>query len=725
MIMGPWSSLLPPPKHVEGAAGSWRPASAECLTVRVHSAAAAGVAAWLVRGLAEHCGRSAVTVEAGGPASADLHIGHLDDLTAASIAPATWRQAAPFASAVGREQGYILEVRSGGIVLGAQALPGLQHAAATLLQVLAGVAPAAVPCARIEDWPDVRFRVADWLLNAEINRWGLERGDGREALAARMRRKLDLAARLKANVIWFDGFGWDAERTPGYAGFVRDLATEARERHIRLAHAGYGGGYGFAYQKHFIYDSPYHGRILENRSRYPDGPAYDCVGHPRYAASWRFGTCLSNPALAQQKLAELTDFVRRCQPGMLYIHDIDTGDFGLAHEGWKRRCPACRARWPDDAMASATGAAAAYAAWYRQAATAIGAAASDDASYVPARDCEVVFVGPVYTGPRDTDEIWQQECDYVAMVSDLMGPFPNVQFGLREQVVPAPGYPSRVAMLQDRLARVGHGHGAFVVAFTGGDNYFSDTLVPAAAALQGSYAGASTIYVKNLGAVAEPAQALCATYAWNAAAPGALAAPTDREAALGLLTACQKGHVVPPGWNDADGPVHDACRLLYGPGAAMPMARLVGLGLPDGLAPVATGWGAVSREVALLLSDAPAPADAAARPERWRRRAQITTAAMGLLEEALTAAPLDPLTRGDLRWLRTRLGIGRRFAELLASAWEWRLDAPGGARAAAQRILDEIEDDLRAHVPRDTVDPVGGDVAVWSTMAKKLRAALE
>lgn len=47
MITGPWPSLLPTPKHVEGAAGSWRPASAERLTVRLHSAAAAGVAAWL------------------------------------------------------------------------------------------------------------------------------------------------------------------------------------------------------------------------------------------------------------------------------------------------------------------------------------------------------------------------------------------------------------------------------------------------------------------------------------------------------------------------------------------------------------------------------------------------------------------------------------------------------------------------------------------------------
>lgn len=717
------SHLLPTPKRVLAAGGTWTAGSADALTVAVHSGGAESLACWLMYHLREACGLPAVSADRS--ATADVHLGLVDDLAAAGLAGADWESAAPFATNVGREQGYLLEIRPDGIVMAALALPGLQHAVATLMQVLRGVRAAApLPCARIEDWPDARFRVADWLLNAEINRWGLERGDGSAALFARMERHLDLAARLKLNVVWFDGFGWDPDRAPGYAAFVRRLATRARERHIRLAHAGYGGGYGFAYQKHFIYESPYYGRISENRTSYPDGPTYDCVGHPGYAASWRFGTCLSNQALAERKLAELTEFVRQCQPGMLYIHDIDTGDFPLAWEGWKRRCPACRERWPDDAMVSATGAAAAYAHWYRQAAAAINQVSAEDDSYVAARDCEIVFVGPVYTAAHDAEDIWRQECDYFALVSELMGPFPNVQFGIREQVVPTATGGSRTALLKERLQRAGQGHGVLVVAFVGGDNYFSDTLVPAGAALQGCYEGADTAYTKNIGAVAEPAQAVCAEYAWNGAAPGALNVPPDRQGALDLLWCCQKGRVIPPGWQEPDGAVARACELLYGTAAAPAMSQLVTLGMADGLAPVATGWGAVSRDVATLLAATALPADASARPERWRQRSRSTVQALSLLDRVLDGPLPDPQTRTDLLWLQTRLEIGRRFADLLAAYWQWRLSATAPAADALRAAVDETDRCVRERVRQDTVDPVGGDVAVWYAMVEKLRAAL-
>lgn len=723
MSKTPLSDLIPTPQRVRLTGGEWFVGTTDALTVGVHSVSAEPLACWLMHHLREGCGLPAVSAER--PVTADIHIGLVGDVIGAGLADAAAADATAFATPCGHEQGYLLDLRPGGIVLAAQELPGLQHAAATLMQVLRGVRPAgSVPCACIEDWPDVRFRVADWLLNAEINRWGLERGDGMPALAARMRRQLDLAARLKLNVVWFDGFGWAADRTPWYAGFVRRLAAYARERHIRLAHAGYGGGYGFAYQKHFIYDSPYYGRISENRVTYPDGPSYDCVGHPRYAASWRFGTCLSNQALAERKLAELTGFVRQCQPGMLYIHDIDTGNFDLAADGWRRRCPACRTRWPDDAMVSATGGAAAYAHWYRQVATAINGVTAEDGTYAAGRDCEIVFVGPVYTAASDTAAVWQQECDYFALVSTLMGPFPNVQFGIREQVVSTAEGGSRTALLRQRLTRTGHGHGVLVVAFAGGDNYFSDTLVPAGAALQGQYAGADTTYTKNLGAVVEPAQAVCAEYGWNGKASGTLAVPRDHGAALDLLSRCQKGQVVPTPWGEPDGPVVRACTLLYGAAAADSMAELVTLGMTDGVTPVVTGWGAVSREVAVLLASTPVPADAADRPARWRRRAQGTSRALALLAQVLEGPLPDPTTRCDLLWLQTRLEVGRRFSDLVACVWQWRLASTTPEAAAARAALAEVEQCLRERVGQETVDPVGGDVAVWYAMAARLRAAL-
>jgi hypothetical protein len=502
---------------------------------------------------------------------------------------------------------------------------------------------------------------------------------------------------------------------------VRDLARSARRRHIRLAHAGYGGGYGFAYQKHFIYEAPYFGRFFENRRSYPDGAVYDCVGHPGYPDSWRYGTCLSNQALADAKIAELAAFVRQCEPGLLYIHDIDTGTFDGAWQGWKRRCPECRARWPADQMTAPDGAAGAYAQWYRQVSTALNQVRSEDGTYLAGRDCQLVFVGPVYTDADDDTEVWRQQCEYFGLVSSLVDPFANLQFGIREQVLRDGPGPCRVAQLADRLDQAGNGHGVFVVAFTGGDNYYSDTLVPPGAALQGNYRGARTCYVKSLGAVFEPAQALCAEYAWNPEAPGAVVPPVGRDAGLILLSQSRSGQLTPPGWLGTAGLLHRACALLYGEGAAASLARLGALGLGQGTPPLATAWGTLSRDVAALLG--PPPRDLADRASRWQRRAESTATAADLAAGALCELR-DAVDRDDVQWLRTRLEISRRFCELLGRCWQWRASPSRDTHAAACEALQAAEAYLSQHVGRDTVDPVGGDVTVWQAITDRLRALL-
>ena len=69
-------------------------------------------------------------------------------------------------------------------VLSASGSPGFFHAAASLLQLASA---RGIRCASIDDAPDFDFRVADWLLNVEANRWGYERGDGRERTIERLR----------------------------------------------------------------------------------------------------------------------------------------------------------------------------------------------------------------------------------------------------------------------------------------------------------------------------------------------------------------------------------------------------------------------------------------------------------------------------------------------------------------------------------------------------------
>jgi len=188
----------------------------------------------------------------------------------------------PFAANLGRDarpEAYRLEVDSKGVGIKAVEPEGLLRAAATLLQIIQVEKDViTVPELTITDWPNFRYRCAsDWLINAEINRWSYDWGDGRQAYLARVKRKLDLCFAYKINQVWFDGFGWDTQRSEGYADLMRECTGYARKRGIRLTFAGYGGGYGTSYQKSELYRSGYFGRTFFNRRPYPDGGRVSCI----------------------------------------------------------------------------------------------------------------------------------------------------------------------------------------------------------------------------------------------------------------------------------------------------------------------------------------------------------------------------------------------------------------------------------------------------------------
>jgi hypothetical protein len=716
-------NLIPTPKSVHQSEGVLRFPRSQAVPVRAYGTEAEACRDWFAGSmereqLVSTCREAAI----GGCA---VHIGLLSFLEYQGLADGAWRSSVAFRTPVGQEQGYVLEVSERGAVVAALGPQGLQHGAATLLQLLRLEGEAAVaPCCRIEDWPDVRFRAAaDWLLNVEINRWGLERGDGRDALLARMKRKIDLAARFKINAIWFDGFGWSVDRIPGYVDFARELAGEAARRHVRLAYAGYGGGYGFAYQRSQLYRSPYQGIMHENRASDPAGPVYECVGHGDNPVSRRYGTCLSNAELAERKLAELTRFVRECRPGMLYIHDIDSGHLEWAQKGWKLRCARCRQRWPDDRMVSEQGGAAAYASWYRQVARAISAVQTEDGDYVAARDCQIAFVSPVYTVYEDQDDTWTASCDYFALVSKLVGPFPNVQFGIREQFASDMPPGPRVAQLKRGLDAVGNGHGVFVIAISGGDNYYNDELVSPSLALQSHYEGAETVYAKTLSSVVEPAQVVCAEYAWHSAAPGAFSTTCSRQEMLDLLKRCRAGVEHSADIHGPNGLVRRACDRLYGHAAGHWLAQLFTLGAGTGVFPVVTGWGAVTKEVRRLLDKPDSPAEECR--SHWQRRESLTNSAISLARAALAERFPDEAARDDIGWLRTRLEIGLRLCRALAACWDWRGQPTDLALVRVSSALGDLETFLNVHVPTDTTDPIGGDPFIWRETLAKLSELTE
>lgn len=539
---------------------------------------------------------------------------------------------------------------------------------------------------------------------------GYERGDGRDALFARMCRKLDLAARHKLNVVWFDGFGWNPDRRAGYAEFARALARRARELGIRLAHAGYGGGYGFAYQASDIYSAPYMGRVFENRRPWPNGELYPCLGHPLYERSWTWGTCLSNDELLAAKLDELTAFVRACEPGLLYIHDLDTGDWQPAVIAWARRCDQCRRRWPNDQVTAPDGMAGAYARWFRMVADAVSAIRSDDGEYHAARDCELVFVGPIYTNVSDSPEVWAQEVAYFQLLSELIGPAQNIQFGIREQGVSGLSARPRVAELAERLDMVGNGHGVLVINFSGGDAYYNDQLISPAAALSPLFLGARTFYTVHLGSVAEPAQLIAAELGWNTAAPSAFTIPSTQEETHELMRQLRLGSLRPDAVFGTGGLLQRACALLYGPCAGPLVARALASDEWGG-SPVATICRSVPRAIQRLLANK--DWDGSDILEGWRARADASRQAADLVAQALDCRDLPPGAAEDLRWLHGCLQVGAQFAEALVVAHllAARRRAEFADRLSA--LCAELRRQVQEDFPTDIFDPVGGEMALW------------
>ncbi len=97
---------------------------------------------------------------------------------------------------------------------------GVLWGAMTVLQLIRrGAKGTEVEGVYIRDYPDFEFRAsADWLLNVEVNRWALDRGQGIEAFARLCERKLDEMLRLKINMVLMDGFGWGWSSDSGNTG---------------------------------------------------------------------------------------------------------------------------------------------------------------------------------------------------------------------------------------------------------------------------------------------------------------------------------------------------------------------------------------------------------------------------------------------------------------------------------------------------------------------------
>ena len=644
-------------------------------------------------------------------------------------------------------------------VLGASG-QGVLLAAASIVQAIRrGSAGIEIPGMYVRDYPDFEFRAAsDWLLNGEVNRWSLDRGQGIEAYRALVKRKLDRALRYKINMVLIDGFGWGlTQRFPGYAGLMRDLNRYARARGIHLLYGGYGASYGIAYQTGPIYEEgAYLGEVFRNRESYPDGPAYQCMGFTRGKKgvdASLLGSCRANEELNRLKAAELRAFVEAVEPGALYIHHEDFGSFRETEKMWQKRCARCRSRWPNDALAAADGGAGGLANGYGALMRAVNGVRHPDTGYDAARDCQIILISPVYHPDSADPDDWSRALELWREIGRQLPRAGNVQAGFREVFPLRYGAEKWTEKFTLAMRGAAGGLGQFLYFAGGSDDWVSDYPLTGVPAMNALFRGARTIYNGTGDFYREPMEIVAAEYAWNTRSTGFFTDPLSNAEAIEvwrryIFGAHQPDAVFGPGR------LYDrVCDLLYGPRAGPIMAayyqesaelpdvaltgadRALGAGyLPMGwnrvyalpshwrhLALDSKTWAAVignERYAAVLERMKIGRAELHRRlARRWRLGAELNRKGAEHVRRALAAGPL-PEAVEDLRFLETSFRVCGPLIDALAE-YHAGLEAyfanprdAGRARPrfdAALRLGQEAQRAAAEAYPHP-VDPTGGDV---------------
>jgi hypothetical protein len=454
---------------------------------------------------------------------------------------------------------------------------GLLFGAMSVLQLIRGRGQGVdIRGVYVRDFPDFEFRTADWLLNVEINRWALDRGQGLDAFEQLCRRKLDQALRFKINMVLIDGFGWGLEqRFPEYGKLMRGLNHYARERGIHLLYGGYGASYGIAYQTGPLYEEgAYLGKVFENRESYPNGKIYRCMGFPREKAGpdpSTLGSCRSNEELNKLKAEELRAFVDAVEPGALYIHHEDFGGFEGTQKVWQERCPRCRARWPNDSLMAPDGGAGGLANGYSALIRAIRSVKHAASGYDASRDCQIILVSPVYVPDSPESDVWAHVLELWKNIGLQLPKTGNVQVCFRETFPQQYGAAKWTQLFRNVTTGAGLNLGIFLFFAGGADNYLSDYPLSGVPAMNAMFQGARSMYSASGDFFREPMELIHAEYSWNMRSTGFFRDPLSyKEAESEHRRYMQPGE--PKQMFDADGIYGAACNLLYGPAAGPIMA---------------------------------------------------------------------------------------------------------------------------------------------------------
>ena len=611
-----------------------------------------------------------------------------------------------------RIEAYRLEVSKNGVDISALTAEGLLRGAATLFQMTRWEkGRALVSCAVVNDWSNFRYRCgSDWLINVECNRWAYDWGDGRGAFLERIKRKLDFCFEYKINMVWFDGFGWNTERFPGYASLMQECTRYARRLGIKLVFAGYGGGYGTSYQQGEIYRCGYFGNVYLNRRPYPDGKIYNCCGG---SVGGRYGTCPSNEQLKSAKIEEMKRFVTEVNPGFMFIHDIDAGNWLSVKKAWKQRCGECRKRWPSDELSVADGHAGAYASWFRQVRRALSALpASGD--YSPARDLVLIFTSPLYTDyhEREPENVWELEMQYFNSLSRLIGPEQGIEFALREQFYYA-GNRKKIGRLRALLEQNGNGHGIIVASFGGGDNYISDDLTNISGAMAHFYDGAESVYLANGAMHEEPVQMLNAEFLWSGSAGGYRENPADETKAVAIFEKIATGAHKPSEIFAAGGYFDRLCVRLWEKEAGKLMSRAL-QARHNGQMPVSHVWWSITKTVMALKNDE--TCSLMISEKEWTDRERATALALKYARQAAGISDNE-----DIHWFAKCLKVGLQYAKAVKLLFLLKSGKDETASVRLGRVINDLEAHIRKNFVMKKTDILGGDPGCWLETIAEIR----
>jgi len=658
----------------------------------------------------------------------------------------------------GQEYVLVTKPQERAVYLVGQSNHGVLYAAASLLQLMTSANDKVrIPAIHIRDFPDFKYRMAgDWLSNVEINRWVYDWGDGVEAYAARIKRKLDLCASYKINMVLAHGFGWGTELFPGFAPMMQELNSYARDRGIKMVTGGYGASYGIAYQSGPLYEeAPYLGKVFKNQDSYPAGKIYQCMGfsyskNPSIDTR-TLGSCRANDALNALKADELRQYVAKTEPGGLYVHHEDFGGFEGSQRSWLQRCDRCRTRWPSDDLKAPNGGAGGLANGYRQLIEAVQSVKNPQTGYDAARDCTIILVSPVYSANSQSKTDWENVLGLWRSIAKQLPQSRNVQICFRE-IFPlkastrkwVPDF-NRV-MSEERLP-----FKIFMFFSGGGDNYQSDYPIVASPTLNRGFLGAESIYNSGGGINQEPFQLINAEYSWNSRSNGFFSDPGTYEEALDLSKKYLGNDLRPGPLFDSGGMIDRVCALLYGRGAGSHVAKLNRLfvaadekqtppGMWTKLYPLSVLWRSLAVDSSAWTKEITEPKlkrflnenalDSAGyhrnMAARWAKWKDISDQGIRQLQSALAESDLKQESRGDLEYLLRCLQVGTQFSELISDLHTW-LASPGHQEAilrSSRAKAAELETFIQHSFKTNVIDPSGGDIRSWLAALKKIRSIL-